>query len=407
MSSRIAVLHVITKLPFGGAQENTLLTVRGLDRRLYRVDIASSPGGEWQGWAAAVADQLHLLPAMRREMSPRHDGLTILHIYRLLRRQKYDIVHTHSSKAGFLGRIAARLARTPVVIHTVHGFAFNDRTFSARKQALYLWLERAGARLSDHLIMVAELNRQEGLARGIDSAEKMSVIYSGLELERFHPLPDKAAARRALSLPPDAHVIGFVGRFTAATSPQLFVQAAQILLARFPDLHAVMAGDGELREQVAALAGDEPRLHRLGYRLDVPAILAACDIFVSSNLWGGLGRAITEAAAAGLPVVAFPVNGVPELIQDGVTGLHARIGDADDLAAKTAYLLERPELAARLGAAGRQRALLDFGVDKMVSDVDRLYRRLLAARGYPDLSLPEPTQPQTAAAPPRETVDVP
>lgn len=407
MSGRIAVLHLITKLPYGGAQENTLLTVRGLDRRVYRVDVASSPGGEWQAWAAEVSDQLHLLPAMRREMSPRHDALTIWHIYRLLRQQRYAIVHTHSSKAGFLGRIAARLARTPVVVHTVHGFAFNDRTFSPRKQAVYLWMERIGARLCDHLIMVAALNQQEALARGIGSADKMSVIYSGLELSRFQNLPPRAVARQQLGLPVDAPVIGFVGRFTAATAPQLFVRAAQSLLARYPHLYAIMAGDGELRPQVEQLAGQEPRLQRLGYRLDIPLILAACNVFVSSNLWGGLGRAITEAAAAGLPVVAFPVNGVPELISDGVAGFHARIGDADDLAAKTAILLDQPEMAARLGAHGQQRAWAHFSVDNMVADIDSLYRRLLRRRGIPVAPVsPAASPPADRAQPAWDVADV-
>lgn len=381
MSRPVALLHLITQLPVGGAQENTLLTVQGLDRGRYRVDLASSPGGAWFPWAAQVADQLHLLPGMKREMALWEDGQTVRDLVRLLRREKYDIVHTHSSKAGFLGRVAARLARTPVVIHTVHGFAFHDQTFSPRRRAMYLWLERIGARLCDHLVLVAALNRQEALARGIGRPNAASVIYSGIDLRRFDQLPDKAAARRRLGLSPTAPVVGFVGRLSAATAPLLFVAAAHRLLARYPDLQVLLVGDGELRAPVAAAVGRAPRLHCLGYRRDVPDLLAAMDVFISSNLWGGLGRAITEAAAAGRPVVAFPVNGVPELIAHEVAGLHARTGDADDLADKAAWLLERPAWAAQLGAAGRARAYADFGAEQMVAALDALYQRLLQQRG--------------------------
>ncbi len=381
MSRPIALLHIITRLSVGGAQDNTLLTVQGLDRARYRVDLASSPGGEWQARAGQAADRLHLLPRMKREMALGADSLTIRDLVRLLRREKYDIVHTHSSKAGFLGRVAARLAGTPVVIHTVHGFAFNDQTFSPYRQGMYLWLERIGARLCDHLVLVAATLRQEALARGIGRPDASSVIYSGIDLQRFDQLPDKDAARQCLGLPPTAPVVGFVGRLSAATAPLLFVAAAHRLLARYPDLHILLVGDGELRWAVADAVGNAPRLHCLGYRPDVPALLAAMDVFISSNLWGGLGRAITEAAAAGRPVVAFPVNGVPELIAHQVTGLHARTGDAADLAEQAAWLLERPALAARYGLAGRARAYADFSAGQMTAALDQLYQRLLQAQG--------------------------
>ena len=314
-------------------------------------------------------------------------------IVRLLRQRRYHIVHTHSSKAGTLGRIAARLARTPIVVHTVHGFAFNDLTFSRLTRQMYLWLERFGARLSDQLVMVSELNRQEALAKRIVSAEKMTVIYSGIDLSRFANLPAKDVARRQLNIPDHHQVIGTVGRMATCNAPLLFIEAAHQLLAQFPDLTILMVGDDpKWRPRIEQAIGNESRIRLLGYRTDVPDILAALDVFMSSNMWGGLGRALTEALAANVPVAAFPVNGVPELVEDGVTGLHAQIGDSADLAAKTAQLLQHPAWAHQLATAGRERVWRTFGAEKMVTDLDQLYRRLLVDKGValPPVLTPAP-----------------
>lgn len=380
--SRARILHLITKLPIGGAQDNTLMSVHGADRAIFQVDVASSPGGAWESRARRVADALHLIPSLRRDMAPAADLRAIIDIVRLLRRNRYHILHTHSSKAGILGRIAGRLARVPVVVHTVHGFAFNDLSFTSATRHMYLWLERIGARLSDQLVLVSELNRQEALARRIVSAEKATVIYSGIDLHRFARLPDPAVTRARLNIPANHAVVGNVGRMATCNAPLLFIEAAHRLLRHYPDTTILLLGDDpKLRPDVEAAAQGDPRIRLLGYRDDVPAVLAAMDVFTSSNLWGGLGRALTEALAAGLPAVAFPVNGVPELIEDGVTGLHATTGSASALADQTIRLLDSPPLAARLGAAGRRRVWAHFSAEQMVADLDALYRRLLATHG--------------------------
>lgn len=380
----IRLLHLITKLPIGGAQDNTLTSIAGADRTVFEVDIASSPGGAWEERARQSADNLHLIPELHREMSPIADLQAVRAVYKLLRARRYHIVHTHSSKAGILGRIAAYLARTPVVIHTVHGFAFNDLTFSKTTRSMYLWLERLGAHLADEVVMVSAANRQEAIERKIVSAEKSTVIYSGIDLARFSDLPTPAAARQRLGVPAHHKVVGTVGRLATCNAPLTFVDAAHLLVQQFDDLSVVIVGDDpKWRPQVVAAIKGEPHIQLLGYRTDVPEILAALDVFTSSNMWGGLGRAITEALAVGVPVVAFPVNGVPELVVDGVTGLHARIGDSADLAAKTAQLLQQPAWAQQLATAGRERVRQTFGAEKMVTDLDELYRRLLFAQGVP------------------------
>lgn len=396
---RIRLLHLITELVIGGAQDNTLLTVEGLDPAVYEIDVAAAPGGGWVERARRAAARVHLLTHMRREIAPRHDLPALGEVYRLLRREHYDIVHTHSSKAGLIGRVAARLAGVPVVVHTVHGFPFNDLTYPRWLRAAYVWLERLGARCCDCLVMVAELNKEEALRRRIAPAEMMHVVYSGIDLRRFARLPHQRETRERLGLAPAGRVVGTVGRLSACNAPLTFVAAARALLERYPDLEVVIAGDGELRPQVEQAIANDPRIRLLGFRSDIPDILAALDVFLFPNLWGGLGRSVTEALAAGIPVVAFPVNGVPELVIDGVTGLHARVGDAADLAAKAALLLDQPELATRLAAAGRRRVFEHFSAERMVADLDALYRQLLAAKA-PDLvaagPLPHPQAPMAS-----------
>lgn len=370
------ILHVITELGIGGAQDNTLLSVELLDRKKYVVDVAGAPGGEWVCRAHDVADRVHLISSLKRNIHPVNDIKAIFDIYRLLRRHKYDIVHTHSSKAGLVGRIAARLARVPFVIHTVHGFPFNDQTFPYWMRQLYLFLEKFGARLSDRLVMVADLNRREALQKGVASADKMVVVYSGLDLSRFDHVPDKGTAKQRLGIDPATRVIGTVGRISACNAPLVFIDAAKNLLDRYNDLQVIIIGDGELRSEVENAIGGESRIRLLGFRQDIPDLLPAMDVFLFPNLWGGLGRSVTEALAVGLPVVAFPVNGVPELVENHVTGLHATVGDAQDLARKTAILLETPDLATRLGHAGQKRVYSTFSAQKMAKDLDHLYTRL-------------------------------
>ena len=392
-SNKVKLLHLITKLPYGGAQDNTLLSIEGIDKSVYSVDIASSPGGDWDERARQAANRRFEIENLERNMAPVRDLLAIRELIALLRRERYDILHTHSSKAGLLGRIAGRLAQVPLIIHTVHGFPFNDQTFSSTQQRLYLGLERLGARLSDQLIMVAELNKQEALRRRVGRAEQMSVIHSGIELTRFASLPDKTIVRQKLQLPQDAFIVGNVARVSACNGPSLLAATALKLVTQHEKLHVVIAGDGKLLPRLRELVGDTPRIHLLGYRNDVPELMQAFDAFISTNLWGGLGRSITEALASGLPTVAFPVNGVPELIQAGKTGLHAPIGDSGAMADRVSWIMQNPADARRLGESGRSLVYEQYSAQRMVRDLDSLYRRLLAAQGHPLSSAPRLAPP--------------
>ena len=374
---RARVLHLITELVVGGAQDNTLTTVAGLDRERYEVHVAAAPGGEWVEWAGRVADSVHLLPNMKREISPRHDAALLRDLGRLYRRERYDIVHTHSSKAGVVGRLAARAVGVPIIIHTVHGLPWYEG-MAAPRRYLYETLERVASRCSTRIITVAEANRQELIAKRIVDASRTETIYSGIVLDRFSQPVDRARGRLAIEVEPTAPVVGYVARLSEQKAPLDFVAAARLVLEELPEAQFVMVGGGPLLHDVLAATGDEPSFHVLGQRDDVPALLPLFDVFALSSLFEGVGRALTEALAAGLPVAATSVDGVPEIVHHEQTGLLSPPRRPDLLAANIVRLLRNPAWARQLGRNGQSLVTPLFDSRLMVAQIDRLYQACLA-----------------------------
>lgn len=374
-SARRKVLHLITHLGVGGAQDNTLSTVEHLDRTRYEVHLASAPGGDWEERGRSVSDRFFVVPHLVREIRPAGDARALGELVSLLRQEEYDIVHTHSSKAGVLGRVAARLAGVPIIVHTVHGFPFHPY-MSPVVRSLFVMTEKWTARLCDKLIMVSELNRRDAVRLGIAPADKMVTIYSGIDLAVFSRPVDPHEKRQQLGLDSPGPVVGTVGRLADQKAPQNFVLAAQRVLRERPETQFVLVGDGPLRSEVEALIGPERRIRLLGNRPDVPEILCTLNVFVLSSLWEGLGRALTEAMATGVPVVATSVDGVPELVQDGETGFLVPPQRPDLLAHQIIYLLDHPDVAQRLGAQARIRVSPQFDMQHMVSRIDLLYGEL-------------------------------
>jgi glycosyltransferase involved in cell wall biosynthesis len=370
------VLHVITHLDHGGAQDNTLLTVAGLDRRRYQVDLLGGPGA-LEEQARDSADRCIVLPHLRRSLWSLGDLRTVVALWRQV--GGYDVVHTHGSKAGVLGRLVARTRRVPAVIHTIHGFPVHDYMARGKRQAL-LALERAAARCADRIVCVCDANAREALTLGIARPGQLRVVVSGLPSDLVRSgYGDRV--RRELGIPPGAPVVGTVTRLMEQKAPLDFVAAAGRVLAAAPDAHVLLVGDGPLRDQVATAASGIPRLHLLGFRTDVPDVLAAVDVVAFSSLWEGLGRALTEAVLVGRPVVATAVNGVPDLVIDGQTGYLTRPGRPDQLAARILDVLALPDKGAAMGAAGSGRVAGRFEVDEMVTGIDTVYQEVLRERG--------------------------
>jgi glycosyltransferase involved in cell wall biosynthesis len=375
LERRRRILHVITHLDYGGAQANTLLSVAGLDRGRYQVDLVAGPG-VLQDQAAASADRLVVLRYFRRSLSSLGDLRAAVVLWRLV--GTYDVVHTHGSKAGVIGRLAARLRGVPAVVHTVHGFPVHDY-MPRLKRHLLLGLERLAARCADRIVCVCDANAAEALALGVARPEQLRVVVSGVPSELVRS-GRHDAVRAELGIPVDAPVVGTVTRLMEQKAPLDFVAAARRVTAAHPEVHVVMVGDGPLRDRVAAAAAGIPRLHLLGYRTDVPDVLAMLDVVAFSSLWEGLGRALTEAVLAGKPVVATAVNGVPDLVVDGETGYLTRAGRPNELADRILNLLARPDRGAAMGLAGVSRVVGRYDVKEMVDGLDHLYQEVLGER---------------------------
>ena len=370
---RVRVLHVITHLDHGGATDNTLLTVAGLDRSRYQVDLAAGPG-DLEAKARAAADRLFLLPGLARTLGRPADLRAAVALWRLA--AGYDVVHTHTAKAGVLGRFAARARKVPAVVHTIHAFpVYPGMTWPVRRALLAV--ERRAARCADRIIAVCDANAREALALGIATPEQLAVVVSGVPTAAL-VAGDRGRGRAVLGLPDGAPVVGTVTRFMEQKAPLDFVAAARRIVAADPAAHVLMVGDGPLRAEVERAAAGEPRIHLLGFRDDVPDLLAASDVLAFSSRWEGLGRALTEAVLAAKPVVATAVNGVPDLVVDGATGHLVPPGRPDLMAERTLAVLGLPDRGASLGAAGAARIAGRFDVSGMVAGIEALYREALA-----------------------------
>lgn len=392
----IRVLHPITRLIIGGAQENTMLTADLMNKGVvgnghfgrlsagrYQVDIVSGPQTGPEGSLIEEVRQrgtpLTILPELRREISPANDVRAVRKLRRLIQAGGYQIVHTHSSKAGVLGRWAAHLAGVPLIVHTVHGWSFHDRMSPSRRQ-MYVALEKFGARFSQALIVVSPQDIEKGLAQGIGHREGYHVIRSGVELDRFgYPAVPPVVMRQQLGIPQEALVVGSVTRLSPQKAPLDLVAAFAYIHQQQPDVWFVIVGDGPLRPEVEVAlqsAGIAGRVILTGLRRDVPELMAAFDVFVLSSLWEGLPRVLPQAMATGLPIVTTQADGSAEAVVDGENGFLVERGQPVALAERTLVLLADEGLRKRMGGNGRARAP-QFGAKKMVEDIHLLYQALL------------------------------
>lgn len=379
--SAARVLHVITMLELGGAQRNTLDTCALLDREHFVVGLACADEGELLPEARDLQDvRLHELPSLRREVRPWRDTRAVGELRRAIREFAPDIVHTHSSKAGILGRLAARRERVAVVVHSIHGYGFGDHQ-AAPVRAAFLAIERLAARWTTAFIAVSQENLEQGLALGLFEREQVTVIRSGIDLGAFRHPAGGEAVRRELGIDANAPLVVQVSCLKPQKAPERFVALAAALAPRFPDAHFLLVGDGALRESIETLrrdAGLEGRLHLPGWRRDIPAVLDAATVVTLTSRFEGLPRAVVEALAAGKPVVAMAVDGVREVVRDGVNGLAVPPGDVGALVERVAELLADPaRRAALVRRAGE--GLEGFDHVLMVRQQEALYGRLLAS----------------------------
>ncbi len=386
----IRVLQLMTRPIIGGSQETALLIADGLQRDprfkgRYTVEMASGPGFRDEGTIADEAGDRGIrmidVPQLKHRLDPFNDFRALLALHRMIRDGSYDIVHTNSSKAGILGRIAARWAKVPYVVHTVHGWSFHDH-MSDWSRRFYVTVEKAAALYCDRLIVVSPKDQEKGIAHGIGRSGNYRLVRSGIELHCFgHPTVPAEETRRALGIPDGRPVVGSVLRMSPQKAPLDLVAAFSRISRNYPDAWFVIVGDGPLRPQVER-AIEEGRIADrtvlTGQRSDVPELMAAFDIFVLSSLWEGLPRVLPQAMATRLPIVCTRVDGCAEVVSDGINGYLVEPGAIDAMADRVGRLLADAGLRARMGAEGLAR-VSEFDASRMVADMDGVYRELLAS----------------------------
>ncbi len=380
------VLHIITRMILGGAQENTLLTCIGL-QETYGYDVtlltgpAIGPEGELIGKAKASGLKTIILPEMRRELSPRLDPKAFVQTLRCIREFRPHIVHTHSSKAGIIGRIAARAARVPVIIHTIHGLPFHPYQAGWRNK-LYIELEKIGALCSDHIICVADAMKQKAIAAGVGSKGQYSVIYSGMEIQPYlASFEERSKWRRRLGLSESERVITKIARLFHLKGHKYLLKAAPAVIKACPNVKFLLVGDGILREHLEMQArklgiSDSFIFTGLVPPTDIPGIIAASDIIAHASLREGLPRVVVQAFLGAKPVVCFDCDGAPEVVYDDATGYLVTPGAVDHLAEALVKLADNPEKAAAMGKNGQEFCLEKFSDKKMVRDIANLYSSL-------------------------------
>lgn len=329
---------------------------------------------------AGHADQLFDLQ-IPRQIHPWRDLRALWQLLRLLRRYRPDLVHSHTSKAGFLTRLAARLTGVPVIVHTIHELPQNA-TRSALKKRFYWLLEKLAAPWSHHLITVSRVNQAQILREGICRAEKLALIPGGLPLEKYRPARSAEAVRSEWGLPAGARVLGMAGRLEPAKGHGDLLQA----FARItdPSAHLMIMGTGPLRPALEARTrqlGLEGRVHFLGWVDDLITAMAALDLFVLSSHYEGLGVVLLEALALGVPVVSTCVGGTQDIIEHEVTGLFAPPHQPEQLAGQVQRLLDDPALARRLAQAGQEKVRRDYRAEDADHKVLELYQRLVNCPG--------------------------
>jgi glycosyltransferase involved in cell wall biosynthesis len=293
-------------------------------------------------------------------------------VVRMLRRERVDVLHTHLFGSNTWGRLLGRLAGVPVIIAHEH--------WSSRGQN-EIWMDRLMYRLSDRILVTSEASKQIVMSSEGIPARYLSVVYNGVDIGKFAARGDRAEVRAELGVPADAVLIGAVGRLTADKGGQdTLIRAVGRVYETCPQVRLVMVGDGPLRpglEQLTAQLGLSETVIFTGLRSDVPRLLGALDVFVLPSEREALPVAVLEAMAAGLPVVATRVGGLPEVVDDGATGFLVPPGDVDALQSVLAKLAGDPALAARLGASGQAHVQAHFTVQQMVRQVERLYDQLV------------------------------
>ncbi len=389
---KIKTIHIITRLDKGGSAENTLLTVMGLSRKMYDIILVkglSIESNMTEDEARAIEKSVReaerdgvritIVPSLVRKISPFYDLKAFFTLIKILRHERPLIVHTHTSKAGILGRWAAFFAGVPIILHTPHGHIFWGY-FSKWKVLFYIILEKLTACIANKIIALTEQEKNDHIHLCIASEDKFSVVHSGIDLDRFsNVFFAPAVMKKKLGIPEGNLIVGTAGRLTHVKGHGYLIEAAGNIVDTRSDTTFVFLGDGELSDKLknmTSMLGIEENVKFLGWRPDMAEVMSTFDLFVLPSLNEGMGRVLVEAMVLGKPIVASNVGGIPDLVFNGENGYLFPVGNVETLVARINELLDDPMKREEMGNRGRSYAT-GYGSEEMVKKIDLLYRQLL------------------------------
>jgi len=384
MKGKIRVMRVIARLNIGGPAIHAILLTAGLDPNRFVSTLVTGVEAAYEGNMLDLAVQKGVqplvIPQLGREISPLRDWMTLIKLYRLFRDRRPHIVHTHTAKAGTVGRLAARLAGVPVVVHTFHGHVFHDY-FGPLQTRVFIGIERFLASLSDRIVTVSDGQRRELADYGVASLDKIAVVPLGFELDALLKCESlRGQLRRELGIPEGMALVGVVARLTAIKNHRLFLDAARLVVEAGQEAMFLVVGDGELRAELEAYVAELGLAERViftGWRRDLSRIYSDLDVVVLSSLNEGTPVSLIEAMAAAKPVVATRVGGVSDVVLDKKSGYLVQSKDMEGLTGGILALLRAPDKAREMGLAGRAAVHPKYASETLLANVEKLYLELL------------------------------
>ena len=375
-NNKIRVLHILTRLIAAGADENTLFTIQGVDPNRFESTLLVGRDSEIIEEMRNQGVNIIIEPYLRRDIHLLSDIIALININRIIRRSNFNIVHTHTAKAGFIGRLAAKIAGVPIIIHTLHGLSFHD--FMPRWQKrLFILLERFVGQFTNLFISVGENIKAKSIAEKIGSEEKYITIYSGMDLSKFSSVDIIPSKKRAeLGLDAHAPVIGTVARLEPRKGPQYFVEVVRLVREEIPNINAVIVGKGSY-ETALRKKSDEYGLNNnlflTGFRKDIEEVMAVFDIVCLTSLWEGIPRVLIQGALLGKPLIAFDIDGNSEVVKDGKNGFLIPPISVELFANRVIELLKDKELRKKFSE--NSKTVIDKRWDKrfMVKEIEKQY----------------------------------
>lgn len=381
---KVNLLFVVTKLELGGAQKQLLELVRFLDKERFNLFLFTAQEGLLVEEAAGIKGlTLKKSKSLERSINPLKDIVAFWEIFWFIKSKRISVVHTHSSKAGILGRLAAELAGVKYILHTVHGWPFHQHQDRFRKN-LFLCLERFATKFTDIIAVVSDWDKEKGLQNRVGVASSYRRIYYGIDYGNFTRRGSQEKIKQGLGLLPEDLVISNISCFKPQKAIADFVRVAHLICQRIPQAKFILIGDGVLRRKIEKLIRQlklEKQVILFGWRRDIPQILSATDVYLLTSLWEGLPISVLEALAAACPVIATDTGGVREIIKEGENGFLVSPGDVEKIAQRLMILLQDSRLRKDMGQRARDSLSRNFYLPQAVNCQQKIYQNLIETKG--------------------------